>query len=92
MAKDARYNTIQKLIQGGLVKNLTEFFDAVDPTPLAIAIHTAPKRMSKLKTQPELFTFQDCYRIADLLGVEESKIIELVHEEWRQRKRPKKSK
>ena|SRR5579872_5533061 len=91
MAKDSRYNTAQKLIVGGLMKNMTDFFEVVDPTPLARAIHTAPSRMAKLKTNPELFTFQDCYRIAALIEVEESKIIELVHEEWRQRKKPKKT-
>ena len=92
MPKDARYNTAQKLILGGYIKTFSELLDAVDKTPLAVDIKTAPSRLNKLINKPQLFTFQDCYRIAALLEVDERKIIDLVFEEWKQGRKGKKSK
>ena len=88
MPKDARYRTAQKLILAGLVKSLAELFDTLDKTPLARDMHTAPARLNKLILNPALFTFEDCYKIAVLLEVDDDKIVELIHSE----SRPKKAK
>lgn len=88
MPNDPRYRTAQKLISGGLIKSLADLFDTVDKTPLAKDMHTAPARLSKLILNPALFTFEDCYKIAALLEVDEEKIVDLIHNE----SRPKKSK
>jgi len=90
MPKDSRYRTAQKLILGGLIKNLGDLFDAIDKTPLARDMHTAPSRLTKLIHNPALFTFEDCYRIAAILEVDEARIIELVHSESKPKKGVKK--
>jgi hypothetical protein len=81
MAKESNYRTAQKLILAGHIKSLSDLLDAVDKTPLAIDIHTAPSRLSKLIETPALFTFQDCYRIADLLEVDRKIIVDLIYQE-----------
>lgn len=90
MPKDARYNTAQKLVQGGHIHSLTELFEAVDKTPLARDMKTAPARLTKLIQQPDLFTFRDCHKIATILEVDPDKIIDLIREETRPRKGRKK--
>ena len=86
MPKDSRYRTAQKLILGGLIKNLGDLFDAIDKTPLARDMHTAPSRLTKLIHNPTLFTFDDCYKIAAILEVDEDRIIELVRAEIKPRR------
>jgi plasmid maintenance system antidote protein VapI len=86
MPKDARYRTAQKLILAGLIKSLADLFDTVDKTPLARDIHTAPARLTKLINNPALFTFDDCYKIAALLEVDDDKIIDLVRAESKGKK------
>jgi hypothetical protein len=81
MAKESNYRTAQKLILAGHIKSLAELLDAVDKTPLARDIHTAPSRLSKLIEAPALFTFKDCYDIADLLGVDRRFIVDLITKE-----------
>ena len=83
MPKDARYRNAQKLILAGLIKNLADLLDAVSKTPLARDMHTAPSRLTKLINQPELFTFEDCYKIAAILEVDPDKIIDLIRDETR---------
>ena len=61
-------------------------FDIVDKTPLARDMHTAPARLSKLINNPALFTFDDCYKIAALLEVDEDKIIDLIRAEAKGKK------
>lgn len=86
MLKDSRCRNAQKLILGGFIKNLRELLDAVDKTPLALDMHTSPVRLNKLINRPELFTFEDCYKIAEILEVDPDRIIDLVREESRPKK------
>jgi plasmid maintenance system antidote protein VapI len=86
MPKDSRYRNAQKLILAGLINNLADLLDAVSKTPLARDMHTAPSRLTKLINQPELFTFEDCYKIAAILEVDPDKIIDLIRDETRPKK------
>ena len=86
MPKDSRYRNAQKLILAGLIKNLADLLDAVSKTPLARDMHTAPSRLNKLINQPELFTFEDCYKIAAILEVDSDKIIDLIRDETKPKK------
>ncbi len=38
---------------------------------------------------PSLFTFQDAYAIAEVIGVDEKLIIDLVHNEWLSKRKKK---
>ena len=40
---------------------------------------TSPKRFNGLIENPQLFTFQDAYIIADLIGVSKEKILNIIH-------------
>ena len=86
MPKDARYRTAQKLILAGMIHSLAELLDVVDKTPLARDMHTAPARLTKLINSPALFTFEDCYKIAALLEVDDDKVIALIHAESKPKK------
>lgn len=86
MPKDARYRTAQKLFLANQVKSLRDLFDIVDKTPLARDMHTAPARLSKLINNPALFTFDDCYKIAALLEVDDDKVIDLIRAESKGKK------
>jgi len=86
MPKDARYRTAQKLFLANQIKSLRDLFDIVDKTPLARDMHTAPARLSKLINNPALFTFDDCYKIAALLEVDDDKIIDLIRTESKSKK------
>jgi hypothetical protein len=92
MAKESNYRTAQKLFLAGHIKSLADLLDAVDQTPLAKDIHTAPSRLKKLIETPALFTFQDCYNIADLLGVDRKLMVDLVYQESIPSKKARKSK
>ncbi len=90
MPKDSRYRNAQKLILAGLIKNLSDLLDAIDKTPLARDIYTSPERFNKLILKPELFTFEDCFKIAVLLEVDEKKIVEIVYDSWKAKQKPRK--
>jgi hypothetical protein len=62
----------------------------IDKIAVACDIHTAPARLSKLLNNSALFTFDDCSKIADLIGVPEEKIIDLVRAAIKPRKKAKK--
>lgn len=79
MPKARGFNIAKKLILSGDIKNLTELFEVIDKTPLARSMKTSPDRLNKLIDNPALFLFQDAYNIAQLIGVDEKIIVDIIH-------------
>lgn len=90
MAVNQRYSTAKKLIEGNSITNLSELFDIIDRTPLAKSIKTSPDRLNKLIDNPALFLFQDAYNIAQLIGVDEKAIVDIIHNQYLTDKKSKK--
>jgi len=82
MPKTRGLNIAKKLILSGDITNLTELFEVIDKTPLARSMKTSPDRLNKLIGNPALFLFQDAYNIAQLIGVDEKAIVDLVHNQY----------
>ena len=90
MPKEKRYKSAKNQIEGGYIKTLTDLLDVLDKTPLSKDIHSSPVRFNKLLSNPALFTFQDAYSIAEVIGVDEKLILDIIHNEWVSRRKRKK--
>ena len=78
MAKPKGTNIAKKLFLSGDIKSLADLLEIVEKTPLARSIGTSPARLNKLLANPALFTFQDLYSIADLIGVDRKLLVDLL--------------
>ena len=90
MARSKGLIIAKRLILAGQVTTLSELLDIVDKTPLAKGMHTSPVRFNKLISNPGLFTFDDAYAMAQLIGVDERSIIDIIHAQYLQDKKSKK--
>lgn len=81
MINEPPFSTAKKLISSGYIKNLSDLLETIRKTTLARAMKTSPERFNKLIENTELFLFKDAYTIAELIGVEEEQIIQLIHAE-----------
>jgi hypothetical protein len=81
MAKDKRYNTVKNLISGGYIKTFREILDTVPKTTIAKDLGMHHQTFKKLLTHPERFTFKDAFRIAAIIDVEETKILDLIYQQ-----------
>ncbi|GGH59641.1 hypothetical protein GCM10011379_06640 [Filimonas zeae] len=81
MITEPPFSTAKKLIDSGHIQNIKDLLDTVPKTRLARAMKTAPERFNKLIENPPLFTFEDAYKIADLIGVDERTLVLIIHEE-----------
>ncbi len=79
MINEAPFSTAKKLILTDNIKNISELLETIPKTVLAKAMKTSPKRFNGLIENPQLFTFQDAYIIADLIGVSKEKILNIIH-------------
>lgn len=79
MSKDKRYNTVKNLIQGGYIKTFREILDTLPKTVIAQDLKMHHNTFSKLIGDPELFTYQDTFRIASLIDVDETAIMNLIY-------------
>lgn len=81
MVDQPPFSTAKKLILSGDIKNLSDLLAIVKKTPLAKAMKTGPIRLNTLISNPTLFTFDDAYKIAEILGVEKGRIVMIIHNE-----------
>jgi plasmid maintenance system antidote protein VapI len=95
MINEPPFSTAKKLILSGDMKTLAELLVIIKKTPLAKAMGTGPQRLNRLVDNPKLFTFEDAYIIAELLGVDEKAVVDIIHAQYlldkkAPKKRPKK--
>lgn len=81
------FSTAKKLIQSDNIHNLSELLETVPKTTLANAMKTSPKRFNRLIENPNLFMFEDAYTLAEVIGVDRLKILNIIHMECTDRKK-----
>lgn len=89
--KDRRYEIISSLVRDGKVVHLSDIVKFVPKTTLSKDLSTKVVRMNALLKRPEKFKVEEILLIADLCGLPEKKIFDLVIEEIRYNKRYRRS-
>ena len=91
MAKDRRYTTVRNLIAGGYVKSFREIFDTLPKSVVAGDLHINNNRFTRLMENVHEFTLEDLFMIASLLEIENSKMLELVLNQYHTDRKSRKS-
>ena len=78
MVKDKRYNTVKKLILANALGSFSEMLDTLPKTTLARDLGMHHQTFSKLIANPAKFTFEDAFRIANLIEVDQMAIVNLI--------------
>jgi hypothetical protein len=89
MAKDKRYTVAKNLIETGAIKTVRDLLEVMDKKAIYKDV-MSPVRFDTLIADPAQFRFSDAYRIAEIIGVEERLVIDLIHAEYLSRKRKRK--
>jgi hypothetical protein len=66
--KDPRYDTIKGLLKAGEIKEFTEIFKWIPYTVVAGDFGTNNNRMKKMKADSSLWTLEEVYHLAELIG------------------------
>jgi hypothetical protein len=91
MAKDRRYTTVRNLIAGGYIKTFREIFDTLPKSVVAGDLRINNNRFTRLMENVHEFTLEDLFTIASLLEIENSKMLELVLNQYHADKRSRRS-
>ena len=89
MAKDKRYINLKNLFSGGHIKSLQDIFDAVPKSIVARDLGMNNIRFSRLIHNVDRFVLKDLYRLAEVIEVDETIILNLVHKQYLENKRRK---
>lgn len=92
MINEAPFSTAKKLIVTDNIADLSELLETIPKTSLALAMKISPKRLNRLIDNPQLFMFEDAYKIADLIGVDKEKVLRIIHSECEARTKRRQSK
>lgn len=69
MAKDdTRYKEIYSQLQAGKIKTVADIFSIIPPTVAAEDTGINYRMLKKKIKSPELFSFEDTFKMADLIG------------------------
>lgn len=72
--KDPRYDTIKGLLKAGEIKDFTDIFTWIPHTVVASDFGTNNNRMKKMKDDPSLWTLEEVYKLAELIGCDPKKL------------------
>lgn len=86
--KDRRYTTVKRLVEIGDITRLDEIFHYIPKSMVAKDLGTNYNRLIRLLKKPEGWILQDLYRLAELFGIDEMKMIELAHAQRKKKPRP----
>lgn len=79
--KDARYDTVRDMLEVGAIRKFSDIFTWIPKTIIRKHIATSGQRMDKLKENPAWFTLHELYQIADLIGYDKKKLVNMALEE-----------
>lgn len=82
MTKDKRYIIVKNLIESGHIKRFRDIFDVLPKSIIYKDLGMNNERFSNLMSHVELFLLNDLFRIADLIEVEKSKLLEIVYNQY----------
>lgn len=78
MVKDKRYKIVQKLIRSGDVKLLTDIFEVIPVTTVAVALGSNWDQLTKRINQPGIFRMSEIMAMAAYFEVDERIMLEIV--------------
>jgi hypothetical protein len=84
---ETNYLTAKSLINSGKIKTLSELIAIIDKTPFARLSKTTPERFNKMIEDPALFRMGDIYNMAQVIGVDDKLVVDLVHNEYVKRRK-----
>jgi hypothetical protein len=94
MTKDPRYKNVKDLIQSGHIKTITGIFETEAISKVVVykdlGIHNV--RFNELLSHVNEFKLDDLFRLAELLEIDEWKILELAYNQWGQYKKARRKK
>jgi hypothetical protein len=76
------YIIAKELILAGKLRSLDELTLIIKKTNLANDVGIGPKRLNRLLDNPGLFTIEDAYKIATLIGVTGKQILDVLNAEY----------
>ncbi|MDO6433306.1 hypothetical protein Q4E93_22030 [Flavitalea sp. BT771] len=76
------------LLLSGEVKSLSDLLAIIDKTPFSREAKTTPERFNRMLDNPALFRLGDIYNMAQIIGVDDRLLLNLIHNEYiKQRKK-----
>jgi plasmid maintenance system antidote protein VapI len=78
---DSRFSAIQPLIKKGTITTFSQIFGIIPASVLAKELKFNYNKMKRIVKNPAGLTVEECYRIAELIGVKGNVIMNLVEEE-----------
>lgn len=90
MPKDKRYNTVKNLITGGFITKFSEILDTMPKSVITKDLGMHHDTFEKVIESPDRLTITDAFRIAAFIEVDEMKLMELIHNEWKEKKAKRK--
>jgi hypothetical protein len=87
MSDVSPYSIAKELILAGKLKSLEELTLILKKTNLAADMPTSPKRLNRLLDNPGLFTIEDAYTIAALIGVSGKQVLDVLNAEYLAKKK-----
>lgn len=80
---DNRYRTIHGLLKEGQISTFTGIFKWIPYTVLARDFGTNNNRMKKMIVDPSLWTLEEIYKLAELIGYDKKKLLMMAGAEGR---------
>lgn len=72
--RDPRYDTIRGLLKEGAIEKFTDIFKWIPYTVVAGEYGANHVRMKKMVADPSLWTLEEIYHLADLIGYNKKKL------------------
>jgi hypothetical protein len=94
MANDIRYITIRDLISKGYINSLTEIFEKelISRSRVARDLGLNPGRFTRNLQHSERFILKDLYALANIIGIENMTILQLVNKDYEANQKKSKKK
>lgn len=86
---DPRYDTILGLLKLGHIKKFTDIFSYIPYTVVANDFSTNHNRMKKMAADPSLWSLEELYQLADLIGYDRKKLALMAVDQVREMKNGK---
>lgn len=83
------YLVARTLLNSGEIKTVSALLEVLDKTPFSRDAKTTPERFNRMLDNLALFRFGDVANMAQVLGVDEEKILDLFYKEYVKRRKKK---
>jgi hypothetical protein len=92
MDKDRRYSTVQKLIKAGYILDLPDIFDTIPKSVVARDLRFNQGRFHKLiYFNPDKWVLKDIFKFAELLEIDDSQLLGMIHRQCQEQRKKIKS-